>query len=89
MRQLPLEGAHTDNCSFSVKTTEIIGNTVGANCVRSLENDQYQRNFLVGNAVLSVPKIHNKSIYPYLINPQPYGQRFASLVRVRVAGGNL
>ena len=23
------------------------------------------------------------------INPQPYGQRFASLVRVRVAGGNL
>ena len=30
-------------------------NYKGENCVRPLENDQYQRNFIVGNAVLSVP----------------------------------
>ena len=38
------------------ESIKIIGNTVGANCVRPLENDQYQRNSIVGNAVLSVPK---------------------------------
>ena len=43
------------DCICSGKTVEIIVNTVGANCVRPLENARYQRNFLVGNAVLGVP----------------------------------
>ena len=42
------------NCKY-VWTAELIGNTVGANCVRPFENARYQRNFIVGNAVLSVP----------------------------------
>ena len=33
---LPHEGAKSDKYCISVKTTEIIGNTVGANCVRPI-----------------------------------------------------
>ena len=59
------------------KTNKTNGSTVEAKCVSPCENSLYQHNSIVGNAVLSVPKISIFSFNLHLTNPQPYEQRFA------------